>query len=181
MPSFIAVRFNPQQLLTKNKGRFSSSLSLEKIGEATVTTTEEAVIVETKPRLPNPRGFYGLGRRKTSSARVWLKNGSGQFTINGKNIVEYFPQQKQRQECLAPFVKTNTAGYFDVESIVLGGGISGQTGAIRLGISRALLVANATLRKPLKVAGYLTRDSRRVERKKPGQKKARKQYQWVKR
>eukprot|EP00981_Chlorochromonas_danica_P014188 scaffold7537_cov179-Ochromonas_danica.AAC.9 len=123
---------------------------------------------------------YATGRRKTSVARVWIKEGSGQFLVNDKNVAEYF-QPLQRSDVLTPFLVSETGGLFDVFSTVKGGGMSGQAGAIRLGLSRALQKYNAALRSPLKKAGYLTRDARRVERKKPGQKKARKQYQWVKR
>jgi len=121
-----------------------------------------------------------IGRRKTSVAKVWMKEGSGQFTVNGKSLYDYF-LPIQREHCLGPFLISNTAGLFDVVTNVHGGGISGQAGAIRLGVSRALNEMNAAWRSPLKKAGMMTRDSRRVERKKPGQKKARKQYQWVKR
>lgn len=127
-----------------------------------------------------PSKDYFVGRRKTSVATVWMKEGSGQFVINGRPLTEYFAPI-QREHCLEPFLVSNTAGYFDVKCVVRGGGITGQAGAIRLGISRALNAVDSDLRNPLKKAGMMTRDHRRVERKKPGQKKARKQYQWVKR
>lgn len=170
-----------QQLL--NKTCFSSLENSQQPQEVfTIESAEEAPV---KPKLTSQirhelKGTYAVGRRKTSSAKVWVRPGSGQFTVNGKNIAHYF-QPRQREHCLMPFLETSTAGYFDVECSVVGGGVSGQAGAVRLGISRALNLVNPNLRKPLKKAGLLTRDSRRVERKKPGQKKARKQYQWVKR
>jgi len=148
----------------------------------------ENLVVEIK----NPQTFkkvreldalgrgYGTGRRKTSVARVWLRVGSGQILVNDKNFIDYF-QPIQRKSVLEPFIETKTAGCYDVMCTVKGGGISGQAGAVRLGISRALEIFNRDLHTPLKRAGYLTRDSRRVERKKPGQKKARKKFQWVKR
>jgi len=123
---------------------------------------------------------YGTGRRKTSVARVWLWPGSGQFLVNKKCVTEYF-QPMQREQCILPFSQTSTSGLFDVKCTVKGGGISGQAGAVRLGVSRALVNYHPELKPELRRAGLMTRDSRRVERKKPGQKKARKQYQWVKR
>lgn len=123
---------------------------------------------------------YGTGRRKTSVARVWIKEGSGQVTINDKNLIDYF-QPTQRMHAISPFLGCNTAGFFDVTCTVKGGGISGQAGAVRLGISRALEAYNPEYRASLKAYGMLTRDSRRVERKKFGLKKARKAFQWVKR
>jgi small subunit ribosomal protein S9 len=123
---------------------------------------------------------YGTGRRKTSVARVWVNKGSGQFYVNGKLLVDYF-LPIQREECLLPFLVVNQAGVYDVNCTVKGGGISGQAGAIRLGISRALTAFDPSYRVLLKNSGLLTRDSRRVERKKPGQPKARKNFQWVKR
>ena len=123
---------------------------------------------------------YGTGRRKTSVARVWIKDGSGQFTVNDKQFIDVF-QPVQREHILEAFLASNTAGLFDIWCTVKGGGINGQAGAFRLVISRALQNFNPALRPPLKSAGLLTRDSRRVERKKPGQKKARKKFQWVKR
>ena len=124
---------------------------------------------------------YGTGRRKTSVARVWIKDGSGQFVCNGKNILDYF-QPSQTQYLLEPFIHSKSGGYFDVYCTVKGGGIMGQAGAVRLGIARALEAFNPKdYRRPLRLTGMLTRDSRRVERKKPGKKKARKEFQWVKR
>jgi small subunit ribosomal protein S9 len=123
---------------------------------------------------------YGTGRRKTSVARVWIKDGSGQFIVNDKQFIDVF-QPVQREHILEAFLASNTAGFYDVWCTVKGGGINGQAGAVRLGISRALQNYDPALRPPLKAAGLLTRDSRRVERKKPGQKKARKKFQWVKR
>ena len=119
---------------------------------------------------------YGTGRRKTSVARVWVKDGSGVFIVNDKEFVDYF-QPLQRMHVLEAFEASKTAGLFDVWCTVKGGGMSGQAGAVRLGISRALEAFDPNLRPSLSRAGMLTRDSRRVERKKPGQKKARKKFQ----
>ena len=122
----------------------------------------------------------GTGRRKTSVARVWVYPGSGQISVNSKNWTDYF-QPSQRLEILLPFLFADRAGDFDVWCTVKGGGMSGQAGAVRLGISRAMQAFGPEIRSALKPPGMLTRDSRRVERKKPGQKKARKKFQWVKR
>jgi len=140
----------------------------------------EDVTVKKLPVIDHLGRAYGTGRRKTSVARVWIKEGSGQVVVNDKSFVEYF-QPVQREHTLSAFLASRTAGAFDVWCTVKGGGMSGQAGAVRLGISRALEAFNPDLRTKLKAAGMLTRDSRRVERKKPGQKKARKKFQWVKR
>ncbi len=126
--------------------------------------------------------FYGTGRRKSSIARVRLLNGSGKITINGKDIDEYFGVETLKVIVKQPLVATNTIDKYDVIAKVTGGGISGQAGAVRHGISRALLEANSTEYRPiLKSAGFLTRDSRMKERKKYGLKKARKAPQFSKR
>ena len=124
---------------------------------------------------------YGTGRRKTSSARVWVSPGTGNVTINGKNLLEYFVRRALVDEVAAPFSVTKTACQFDVKATVKGGGLSGQAGAIRHGIARALQNYDPAHRPALKAAGFITRDPRMVERKKPGRKKARKAFQWVKR
>ncbi|CAM6085383.1 unnamed protein product [Calypogeia fissa] len=124
---------------------------------------------------------YGTGRRKASTARVWIKEGEGNITINGKPHDLYFPDIDQRLQLLEPFWQTNQLGVFDVRATVKGGGVSGQSGALRHGISKALQLYDPNFRPTLKSAGMLTRDSRVVERKKPGKAKARKSYQWVKR
>lgn len=119
---------------------------------------------------------YGTGRRKTSIARVWVKRGAGEFIVNDRELVDYF-QSLQRMHAIEAFQASKTAGLFDVWCTVKGGGMSGQAGAVRLGIARALEAFNPQLRPALSRAGMLTRDSRRVERKKFGQKKARKKFQ----
>lgn len=126
--------------------------------------------------------FYGTGRRKNSIARVRLLNGNGKITINGKDLDEYFGVDTLKVIVKQPLVATNTLDKYDVVAKVTGGGISGQAGAIRHGISRALLEANSTEYRPtLKAAGFLTRDARMKERKKYGLKKARKAPQFSKR
>ncbi len=126
--------------------------------------------------------YYGTGRRKTSVARVYLIPGNGEFMINGRPLDEYFGGlDTLKMVARQPLVLTNTVGDFDVNCNVHGGGFTGQSGAIRLGIARALVEADKNLRPELKKAGYLTRDSRMVERKKYGLKKARRAPQFSKR
>ncbi|MDI9419542.1 MAG: 30S ribosomal protein S9 [Firmicutes bacterium] len=125
--------------------------------------------------------YYGTGRRKTSVARVRLLPGNGRVIVNGRDINDYFGRAVLRTIVLQPFVLTNTEGKYDVMVKVHGGGASGQAGAIRHGIARALLNVDPELRVTLKRAGYLTRDPRMKERKKYGLKKARKAPQFSKR
>ncbi len=125
--------------------------------------------------------FYGTGRRKKSIARVRLVEGSGVVTINGKSIDEYFGTEVLKTIVRQPLTATNTASKYDVIAKVVGGGFTGQAGAIRHGIARALNEANSEFRKALKSNGYLTRDPRMKERKKYGLKKARKAPQFSKR
>ena len=125
--------------------------------------------------------FYATGRRKTSVARVRLKDGKGQVLVNGRSLEEYFGRETARMVVLQPFQVTQTAGNFDAEVNVQGGGASGQAGAIRHGITRALIGANPDFRSLLKKAGFVTRDPRAVERKKYGRHKARKRPQYSKR
>ncbi len=122
-----------------------------------------------------------VGRRKTSVARVILRNGNGKITVNGKEFERAFPQLLSREDILNPFKVTETMGRYDVLVNVNGGGSTGQAQAIRLGIARALISLNADLRPALKAEGFLTRDPRMVERKKYGQPKARKRFQFSKR
>ena len=125
--------------------------------------------------------FYATGRRKTSKARVFLKSGSGKITVNGKDASEFFPTLSSRAVIKQPFSVTDTGKNFDVRITVTGGGVTGQSEAVRHGIARALVAADADLRSPLKKAGLLKRDSRMVERKKYGRHKARRSIQFSKR
>ncbi|MCZ6858487.1 MAG: 30S ribosomal protein S9 [Gemmatimonadetes bacterium] len=125
--------------------------------------------------------WQGLGRRKTSVARVTLTPGSGKWNINGRTLGDYFPRRSLIQHIQQSFTATDTLGAFDVRALVNGGGLTGQAGALRLGIARALLAADETHRKKLREHGLLTRDPRAVERKKPGQPGARKRFQFSKR
>src|SRR4051812_6936539 len=124
---------------------------------------------------------YGTGRRKCAVARVFLKAGDGKIVINGRSAEDYFPRPTLRMIIAQPFDLLEKHGQFDIEVNVCGGGNSGQAEAVRHGISRALLSVSADYRTPLKRAGFLTRDSRKVERKKPGQPGARRRFQYSKR
>ena len=125
--------------------------------------------------------YYGTGKRKSSTARVYLTPGTGQIMVNRRDITEYFKNETQRTLIRSALTITDNVGKFDVKATVDGGGTTGQAGAIRLGLAKALLEFNAELRPRLKRAGLLTRDSRIKERKKYGQKGARKRFQFSKR
>ena len=125
--------------------------------------------------------YYGTGRRNTSTARVYLRPGTGEIKINRKTFDEYFPNQALRMVIRQPLTLTDTANKFDIVVNVAGGGPAGQAGAVRHGITRALMEFNADLRPTLKQAGLVTRDPRIKERKKYGQKGARKRFQFSKR
>ena len=125
--------------------------------------------------------YYGTGRRKTSTARVYLRPGKGDILVNRRKFDEYFPNEALRMIIRQPLRLTDTANKFDILVIVDGGGTAGQAGAVRHGITRALMEFNADLRPTLKKAGLITRDPRQKERKKYGQKGARKRFQFSKR
>ena len=125
--------------------------------------------------------YYATGRRKTSTARVFLRPGSGAIKVNHREFEAFFPREALRMQIRTPLVLTETADKFDVLATVAGGGVSGQAGAVRLGIARALVAYNAELRKALKNEGLLTRDARAKERKKYGMAGARKRFQFSKR
>ena len=122
-----------------------------------------------------------VGRRKTAVARVILRSGNGTITVNGKAFEQAFPEAVSREDILGPFIVTDTQGKYDVSAKVAGGGITGQAQAIRLGIARSLESIDTEYRPRLKEAGFMTRDPRMVERKKYGQPKARKRFQFSKR
>jgi small subunit ribosomal protein S9 len=125
--------------------------------------------------------YYGTGRRKTAVARVFLRPGSGDFKVNGRTFEQYFVTESQRSSAKEPLVSTESTATFNVIANVSGGGVNGQADAVKLGIARALIVFNAELRKKLKAEGLVSRDSRGKERKKYGQKGARKRFQFSKR
>jgi small subunit ribosomal protein S9 len=125
--------------------------------------------------------YYGTGRRKTSTARVFLRPGTGAISVNHRDFEQFFPTQALRTQIRQPLLLTETADKFDILATVAGGGVSGQAGAFRLGIARALVEYSAELRKRLKDEGLLTRDARAKERKKYGMAGARKRFQFSKR
>ena len=125
--------------------------------------------------------YYSTGRRKTSTARVFLRRGSGAITVNKRPLDEYFGRETARMIVRQPLEKTDMSGSFDISVTVKGGGMSGQAGAIRHGITRALIEYDSELRSPLRRAGFVTRDARQVERKKVGLHKARRAPQFSKR
>ena len=142
---------------------------------------EEISSIEREPKIDKLGRSYSTGRRKESTARVWVKRGTGKITINGKDMPLYFARPVLQMQLNFVFDVTERKDQFDVIATVKGGGLSGQAGAVRHGLSRALSLFEPDLRKPLKVAGMLTRDSRVVERKKYGRAKARKSFQFSKR
>jgi small subunit ribosomal protein S9 len=125
--------------------------------------------------------YYGTGRRQSAIARVYLRPGSGEFKVNGRAFESYFVTESQRVSAKQPLVLTESAAAFNVVARVSGGGVSGQADAVKLGLARALMEFNLELRKKLKAEGMVTRDSRAKERKKYGQKGARKRFQYSKR
>jgi small subunit ribosomal protein S9 len=131
--------------------------------------------------MANPQHYYGTGRRKSAVARVFLRPGKGQIVVNGKPIDEFFSRETGRMIVRQPLELSNHTGTFDIAVNVSGGGESGQAGAVRHGITRALINYDATLKPALKKAGLVTRDAREVERKKVGLHKARRRKQYSKR
>ncbi|MEZ0262898.1 MAG: 30S ribosomal protein S9 [Alphaproteobacteria bacterium] len=152
----------------------------EAVAEKAAASGESDRIVYTQ-KLDAKGRAYGTGRRKDAVARVWVARGNGKVTVNDRDIAVYFARGTQRLVINQPFEVTARIGQFDVNVVVSGGGLTGQAGAVRHGISRALVAFEPDLRDPLKKAGFLTRDSRVVERKKYGRHKARRGTQWVKR
>src|SRR6202030_4591497 len=147
--------------------------------KAKVNAPEEAAKADNKR--DSLGRAYATGRRKESTARVWIKPGKGEILVNGKKVVQYFARPVLRMLLTQPFLVADRYNQFDVFCTVSGGGLSGQAGAVRHGISRALTYYEPDLRSILKVAGFLTRDSRVVERKKYGKAKARRSFQFSKR
>lgn len=159
--------------------------SLEDLKDA-LTESDAPVVANEVEELPQPRidelgRAYATGKRKDAVARVWIKRGSGKIVINGREQEVYFARPVLRMMLQQPFEVAERTNEFDVICTVKGGGLSGQAGAVRHGISKALNLFEPALRAPLKAAGFLTRDSRVVERKKYGRKKARRSFQFSKR
>lgn len=156
--------------------------NIMKSPRAEIERQKQEEIARARVRQVDDKGrAYGTGRRKCSIARVWVQPGDGKFIVNDKQFDVYFPMLDHRASLLRPFSETKTLGLWDVTCTVKGGGVSGQVGAIQLGISRAMQNWEPDLRPTLRSGGFLTRDPRVVERKKPGKAKARKSFQWVKR
>ncbi len=157
--------------------------TLANLGEAMglASAAQAQAAPANKPKLDAKGRSYATGRRKNAISRVWIKRGSGRVTVNGKPIETYFARPVLRMLVQQPLVTANRATQIDIECTVLGGGLSGQAGAVRHGISRALTYFEPELRSLLKKAGFLTRDSRAVERKKYGRAKARRSFQFSKR
>ena len=153
--------------------------SLDDLSKLKADDKEESIVNE--PKIDTLGRSYATGRRKESTARVWLKRGTGKISINGKEMINYFARPVLQMQLNFVFDVTERKDQFDVIATVKGGGLSGQAGAVRHGLSRALSLFEPDLRKPLKSAGMLTRDSRVVERKKYGRAKARKSFQFSKR
>ena len=141
--------------------------------ESNISTTEKVNI--------DSDSIYATGRRKRSIAKVWLRKGSGKIIVNGKNLDNYFKRETYQMQILRPFEIINQSSDYDVNCKVVGGGLTGQAGALVHGISKALVQLNSELKSALKKEKLTTRDSRSVERKKPGRAKARRSYQFSKR
>lgn len=154
---------------------------LSQLGDAVTAQGGEAAAAPAEPQIDELGRAYATGRRKNAIARVWIKPGSGKMTVNGRELNKYFARPVLQMIIQQPFDKTERSGQFDVMATVTGGGLSGQAGAVRHGISRALVNYEPALRPALKAIGFLTRDSRVVERKKYGRKKARRSFQFSKR
>ncbi len=150
---------------------------LKELTGAVDAAAEEAA----KPRIDDLKRSYATGKRKDAVARVWIKPGPGKIVINGREAEKYFARPVLRMLINQPFAVTDRQGQYDVTCTVSGGGLSGQAGAVRHGISRALTFYEPALRPALKKEGFLTRDSRTVERKKYGRRKARRSFQFSKR
>lgn len=145
------------------------------------TAAEKELNDARKPNIDKQGRSYGTGRRKDATARVWVKRGSGKITVNGKTLEQYFARPVLRMIINQPFVVLESQNKFDVIVTVAGGGLSGQAGAVRHGISRALDQYDPSFRPVLRKSGFMTRDSRAVERKKYGRAKARRSFQFSKR
>lgn len=161
-------------------------MSVTSLNDLKTLSDGTAVAQDNAPKIREPKidaqgRSYGTGRRKESTARVWVKPGRGKIVVNGKEQEVYFGRKTHLLILNQPFLAVNRVNQFDVYCTVVGGGLSGQAGAIRHGISRALQNHDPELRAALKAAGFLTRDARAVERKKYGLHKARRSKQWVKR
>ncbi len=156
--------------------------SLDDLKSAVGTVETAVVVAAPRVSVKDAQGrSYATGKRKDAVARVWIKPGSGKVVVNGKTMADYFARPVLQMILRQPFTVAGVEGQFDVVATVAGGGLSGQAGAVKHGISKALQLFEPSLRGALKAAGFLTRDSRVVERKKYGKAKARKSFQFSKR
>ena len=153
--------------------------SLSELGEATAST--EVAAAPAEPKIDELGRSYGTGRRKDAVARVWMSRGKGVVTVNGRPLMEYFARPVLQMMLMQPFAIADRLNQYDIKCTVKGGGLSGQAGAVRHGLSRALIAYEPELRAILKKHGFLTRDARVVERKKYGRRKARRSFQFSKR
>ena len=160
--------------MAESVSSFSELAKLKPAGAAEASEVQE-------PKLDALGRAYATGRRKDAIARVWLKPGSGRFLVNGRDVGVYFARPTLQMIINQPFNTINRVGQYDVYCTVSGGGLSGQAGAVRHGLSRALTLYDPAVRPVLKTGGYLTRDDRQVERKKYGKAKARRSFQFSKR
>lgn len=165
----------PAELLNNNKA------VSDKVTKASAAPEQPVRKFFKSKKLIDNNGAYGTGRRKNSIARVWVRPGNGKVTINSREFTNYFPREFYRKFITSPLTDTNTSGQYDIICTVKGGGSTGQAGAIRHGLARALDCLSEEFHTTLRKNGYLTRDSRIVERKKYGRKKARKKTQFSKR
>lgn len=155
--------------------------SFQDLGKLKPGLGAEPEVEVVQPKIDKFGRAYATGRRKESAARVWVKPGSGRFTVNGKDMPAYFARPTQQMVINQPLVSINRLQQYDIVCTVAGGGLSGQAGAVRHGVARALINFEPGLRPALKHGGYLTRDAREVERKKYGKAKARRSFQFSKR
>jgi small subunit ribosomal protein S9 len=159
----------------------AETTTLANLGQAIGTTVAQPAPAPAKPKLDSKGRAYATGRRKDAIARVWVKRGAGKVTVNGKALDIYFARPVLRMLVQQPAMAANRLTEVDIDCTVAGGGLSGQAGAVRHGIARALTYFEPDLRPVLKKGGFLTRDSRTVERKKYGRAKARRSFQFSKR
>jgi small subunit ribosomal protein S9 len=159
----------------------AETTTLANLGQAIGTTVAQPAPAPVKPKLDSKGRAYATGRRKDAIARVWVKRGAGKVTVNGKALDIYFARPVLRMLVQQPAMAANRLTEVDIDCTVAGGGLSGQAGAVRHGIARALTYFEPDLRPVLKKGGFLTRDSRTVERKKYGRAKARRSFQFSKR
>jgi small subunit ribosomal protein S9 len=167
--------------MSNETSRVTDLKDLRDLGTVARTTQTPAAAPKRERKVDAQGRSYATGKRKDAIARVWIKPGNGKITVNGRDSTVYFARPVLRMMINQPFSVVNRAGQFDVVVTVVGGGLSGQAGAVRHGISRALTLFEPDLRPALKQGGFLTRDSRTVERKKYGRAKARRSFQFSKR